>query len=168
VLDPDNTATSIGRPERVNRMRRRQADSNKSPATCQPAPESPAAALQGRAVLVIEDDDDAREVLALVLRSCGAVLRTAATGEEGLRLIGGEDFDVVICDLGLPGIDGLEVARRVRSSLSRPRVRLIALTGFGQTRDVEQASEAGFDAHLTKPVETERLLQLVLEGLPSP
>jgi two-component system, sensor histidine kinase len=130
------------------------------------SPVAPGTALEGRSVLVIEDDADAREVLALMLRSCGAVPRTAATGEDGLRLMDEERFDAVICDLGLPGIDGFEVARRVRSSPARRRVRLIALTGFGQISDARQASEAGFDAHLTKPVETERLLQLLLDTSP--
>jgi CheY-like chemotaxis protein len=122
--------------------------------------------LEGRSILVIEDDDDAREVLGLMLRSCGAVPRMAATGEDGLRLIDETAFDAVICDLGLPGIDGFEVARRVRASPTGSGVRLIALTGFGQTADVRQASEAGFDAHLTKPVEAERLLGLLLDDSP--
>jgi CheY-like chemotaxis protein len=166
VLNPDSVATLVDQPERVNRMRCGQADRNKTPDPCPVSPGLPGATLQGRSVLVIEDDDDARDVLALMLRACGAVARTAATGEEGLRLMDGEWFDTVICDVGLPGIDGLEVARRVRSSPRGKRVRLIALTGFGHTDDVQQASEAGFDAHLTKPVETERLLQLLREHLP--
>jgi CheY-like chemotaxis protein len=148
-------------------MQGRPADSKaKRVNTPSASPLAPGTALEGRSVLVIEDDADAREVLALMLRSCGAIPRTAATGEDGLRLMDEERFDAVICDLGLPGIDGFEVARRVRSSPARRRVRLIALTGFGQVSDARQASEAGFDAHLTKPVETERLLQLLLDRSP--
>jgi CheY-like chemotaxis protein len=163
MLDSDNAATGSPARERTNCMHRRQTNGKAS--RPDPAPDrggSSPAALQGRAVLVIEDDDDAREVMALILRSCGAVPRTAVTGEDGLRLMGEECFDAVICDLGLPGIDGFEVARRARSLPTHKRARLIALTGFGQTRDVRQALQAGFDAHLTKPVEAERLLQLLL------
>jgi CheY-like chemotaxis protein len=163
VLDSGNAATPSPAREHTNCMQRRQANGRASRPDPPPDhPVSPEAALQGRSVLVIEDDDDAREVMALMLRSCGAVPHTAVTGEDGLRLMGEKCFDAVICDLGLPGMDGFEVARRARSLPTPKRVRLIALTGFGQTSDVRQALEAGFDAHLTKPVEAERLLRLLL------
>ncbi len=119
--------------------------------------------LEGTAVLVIEDDDDAREILTLSLRTCGAEVSQAASGEEGLALLEGTDVLAVICDVGLPGIDGFEVARRLRASNRHRALRLIAVTGFGRTEDVTRAGEAGFDAHLTKPVETDRLVLLLRE-----
>jgi CheY-like chemotaxis protein len=164
VIDSYSAATRSSGPECVTYMRSWQADGNASHNPSPARPASPTATLAGRSMLVIEDDDDAREVLALMLRSCGALPRTAASGEDGLRLMDEERFDAVICDLGLPGMDGFEVARHVRSSPTHGRVRLIALTGFGQTADVRKASEAGFDAHLTKPVEAERLLRLLLDS----
>jgi CheY-like chemotaxis protein len=114
-------------------------------------------------VLVIEDDDDAREVLVLSLTTCGAAVSQAASGEEGLALLEGTEVLAVVCDVGLPGIDGFEVARRLRASNRHRGVRLIAVTGFGRTEDVRRAEEAGFDAHLTKPVETDRLVLLLRE-----
>jgi CheY-like chemotaxis protein len=119
--------------------------------------------LDGLAVLVIEDDADAREVLALALRTCGADPLEAATGEEGLEVLDRATVDAVVCDVGLPGIDGFEVARRLRGAVSRRAVRLIAVTGFGKPEDVKLAAEAGFDAHLTKPVEPFRLAVLLRE-----
>ena len=112
-------------------------------------------------MLVIEDDDDAREVLALSLRTCGAEVSQAASGEEGLALLEGSDMLAVVCDVGLPGIDGFEVARRLRASTRHRALRLIAVTGYGRTEDVTRAVEAGFDVHLTKPVETDRLVLLL-------
>jgi CheY-like chemotaxis protein len=130
------------------------------------APGASPASLGGRPVLLIEDDEDARDVLELMLRACGAAPQTAATGEEGLALLEREHFDAVICDLSLPGIDGLEVARRIRAAPAGKPITLIVLTGFSQTGDVQRATEAGFDAHLTKPVEPERLVRLLLEASP--
>lgn len=119
--------------------------------------------LDHTAVLVIEDDDDAREVLVLSLTNCGATVSQAASGEEGLALLERTDVVAVVCDVGLPGIDGFEVARRLRASTRHRGLRLIAVTGFGRTEDIKRAEEAGFDAHLTKPVETDRLVLLLRE-----
>ena len=119
--------------------------------------------LDGTPVLVIEDDDDAREILALSLRICGADVWQAASGEEGLALLERTAVVAVVCDVGLPGIDGFEVARRLRASARHRDLRLVAVTGYGRTEDVERAVAAGFDAHLTKPVETDRLVLLLRE-----
>ena len=126
-------------------------------------PRSSGQRLHGTAVLVIEDDDDAREVLALTLSTCGACPSEASSGEEGLALLETLTAHAVVCDVGLPGIDGFEVARRLRASERHRGLRLIAVTGFGRTEDVKRAVEAGFDAHLTKPVETARLVHLLHE-----
>jgi len=71
--------------------------------------------------------------------------------------------DVVLIDIGLPDMDGYEVARRLRSALNGRRIGLVALTGFGQPEDQRRAFDAGFDAHLVKPVSAERLKQVIAE-----
>jgi signal transduction histidine kinase len=117
--------------------------------------------LQGQSVLVIEDNDDTREVLKFMLETEGARVETAGWGEEGVRAAERLRPTVVLCDIGLPDIDGLEVARRLQERGNLEGTRLIALTGYGQADDVRHAVEAGFEAHLTKPVNLEQLLALL-------
>ena len=114
-----------------------------------------------RAVLIIEDNDDTRDVLRFMLEVEGARVETAAAGEDGVRAASAFRPEVILCDIGLPDIDGMEVARRIRAHQALAGVRLIALTGYGQTEDVRQAAAAGFDAHLTKPINLDQLLALL-------
>jgi PAS domain S-box-containing protein len=115
--------------------------------------------LAGRSILVIEDNADTRDVLKVMLELEGAVVETAEAGEAGVR--SAEQFrpDTVLCDIGLPDIDGLEAARLIRKVAED--TRLIALTGYGRPEDIRSALEAGFDAHLTKPVNFDQLLSLL-------
>jgi signal transduction histidine kinase/ActR/RegA family two-component response regulator len=117
--------------------------------------------LAGRSVLLIEDNGDTRDVLKLMLELEGAQVATAVTGEEGVHAAEIRPPDFVLCDIGLPDIDGLEVARRLRARDRLAAARFVALTGYGQAEDVRQALEAGFDAHLTKPVNLDQLLALL-------
>jgi CheY-like chemotaxis protein len=113
-----------------------------------------------RAVVVVEDDADIRELLAELLREAGHDVTAAEDGPKGLEAILVRCPHVAFVDLGLPGFDGLELARRARSSGSTSR--LVALTGYGQSEDKKRAADAGFDEHLTKPitaVEIERALR---------
>jgi CheY-like chemotaxis protein len=87
----------------------------------------------------------------------------AATGQEGIDAAVSSHPDIVLVDIGLPDIDGYEVARRLRDRLD-PDTRLVALTGYGQPEDRAQAKDAGFHAHLVKPIEPAKLVQL-LESL---
>ena len=121
----------------------------------------PSSRLEGRAILLVEDDDDTRTVLRFMLEAEGARVETAGCGMDGVSAAQRGRFDVVLCDIGLPDIDGLEVARRLRSIAGLGRTRLIALTGYGQAEDVQQAITAGFDAHMTKPVNLDQLLALL-------
>ena len=116
--------------------------------------------LAGRTVLIIEDNADTRDVLKLMLEMEGAEVQTAEAGEDGLRAAAQRPPDVVLCDIGLPDIDGMEVIRRLRHGHSGP-MRCIALTGYGQAEDVRHAVEAGFDAHLTKPINLDQLMTLL-------
>jgi PAS domain S-box-containing protein len=131
-----------------------------------PAPQGPTAApARRKRVLVVEDHDDGREMLAITLRMHGHDVLVAATGREGLDLAARRKVDVALLDIGLPDLDGYEVGRRLRASFGS-RIRLVALTGYGQPKDRERSRQAGFDAHLVKPVDTLRLGQ-VLENLDS-
>jgi two-component system, sensor histidine kinase len=99
-----------------------------------------------------------------VLRFSGHDVRTARDGASGLALAAEARPDVALIDIGLPDVDGYEVARRMRAAPGGRRIGLVAITGYGQAEDQRRAYEAGFDAHLTKPVAPERLKQ-VMAGL---
>jgi signal transduction histidine kinase/CheY-like chemotaxis protein len=114
-------------------------------------------------ILIIEDNNDARETLALLLQILGHRVETAATGPEGVKLALSARPQVVLIDLGLPGLDGFEVARQLRAALGEG-ARLIALTGYAQEEDRRRTQEAGFDAHLPKPVELEELNRVLSAG----
>jgi len=117
--------------------------------------------LERLSILVIEDNADTRDVLKLMLEVDGATVETAEGGEAGLHAVERMRPDVVLCDIGLPDIDGFEVARRIRARADLAATRLIALTGYGQAEDMRQALKAGFEAHLTKPVNLEQLMALL-------
>lgn len=112
-------------------------------------------------ILVVEDNDDAREMLTMMLAMDGHKVRAARNGAEGLALAAAEAPEVMIVDVGLPDMNGHEVAGRVRAETWGARVRLLALTGYGQPEDRERALAAGFDDHLTKPVEDGQLASLI-------
>jgi two-component system CheB/CheR fusion protein len=114
----------------------------------------------GATVVVVEDNEDGRELLCEVLRNAGYSCHTAADGDEGLALIARVRPDAAVVDIGLPVLDGLEVARRVRRDPALSAVFLVALTGYGRDTDRETALRAGFDAHLVKPTDPHALLRL--------
>jgi len=115
-------------------------------------------------VLIVEDNDDTRQMLHETLAFGGHEVREARDGASGLALAAEARPDVALIDIGLPDLDGYEVARRLRAAPGGRRIGLIAITGYGQSEDQRRAYEAGFDAHLTKPVAPERLKQ-VMAGL---
>jgi two-component system, chemotaxis family, CheB/CheR fusion protein len=121
----------------------------------------------GITVLIVEDNADSREMLCAMLRHAGLVCHDAADGPTALRLVDAELPDIVILDVGLPEMDGLEVARRIRANPRYANVRLIALTGYGQARDRVATREAGFDYHLVKPVQPAELLTLLAQAKPA-
>jgi signal transduction histidine kinase len=129
-----------------------------------PEPEATTGAPLGitpRRVLIVEDSADGRESLQAILELAGHTITTAEDGVHGLHLLTCTNPDVALIDIGLPGMDGYEVARRARSSGSR--ALLIALTGYGLPEDKSRAQQAGFDAHLTKPAPMDSLLALIEE-----
>jgi two-component system CheB/CheR fusion protein len=114
-------------------------------------------------VLVVEDNTDSRELLCELLLQAGFECRAAETGLDALTAVDEFRPDVAILDVGLPGIDGFEVARRLRTHPRHASLCLIALTGYGQAADRATARDAGFDEHLVKPVHAEQLLSLLAE-----
>jgi PAS domain S-box-containing protein len=119
----------------------------------------PAVAGPAQRVLVVEDNEDAREMLRNLLHLLGHEVHEACDGASGIEEARRLRPDAALIDIGLPGIDGYEVARRIRAEV--PRVRLVAVTGYGQPEDRERAFAAGFDVHLVKPVDPEQLQRLL-------
>ena len=116
-------------------------------------------------ILVVDDNVDAAESLASILRTLGHEVTTVFDGEQALACFQSEAADAVILDLGMPRMDGLETARRLRALPGGHAVRLIALTGWGQAGDRERTANAGFDQHLVKPVQLDPLLQALGQRL---
>jgi PAS domain S-box-containing protein len=112
-------------------------------------------------VLVVEDNLDSAESLRMLLASQGYEVTLAHSGTEGVELAHRAHPDVIVCDIGLPGMDGYAVARAIRKDPETRGVRLIAVTGYGQDEDRDRALESGFDTHLVKPADPERLLSLM-------
>jgi CheY-like chemotaxis protein len=108
-------------------------------------------------VLLVDDNADAREMLSSALASVGHIVAMAENGPEALEMIGEFRPSVGVLDIGLPHMDGYELAIRLRAL--RPDIRLIALTGYGRASDIEAAAAAGFDAHCAKPIAVATLLE---------
>jgi signal transduction histidine kinase len=115
----------------------------------------------GESIVVIEDNADSAEMLQLWLATKGYRVEVARTGPEGLELVQRLRPRIVLCDIGLPGMDGVEVCRRVRESELDVKPLMIALTGWGMESDRQRTRETGFDHHLVKPVEPETLFRLL-------
>ncbi|MEP6652184.1 MAG: chemotaxis protein CheB [Myxococcales bacterium] len=138
--------------QRIGRAHHREQVAGE-PGTC--------AVPDGATVVVVEDNRDSREMLCELLVLSGFKCHAADNGRAGLALIEEVHPDIAILDVGLPEMDGFELARRVRRTRKHGDLCLIALTGYGQPSDHSLGVEAGFDAHLVKPVQAEQLLTLL-------
>ena len=127
----------------------------------------PATAPQARRILVVDDNRDSANSLAMLLRLFGNEVQTAYDGKQALVVAGAYQPDVVLLDIGLPGMNGYEVAREMRALPALAHTMLVALTGFGGEQNRRDAREAGFDVHLVKPVELPSL-QALLAASPQP
>ncbi len=116
-------------------------------------------------ILVVEDNKDLARSFADLLSICGHEVRIAYDGPSGIDLASEYLPDAVFLDIGLPGMDGYEVARRLRQDERTARIPLFAMSGYGQAEDIRRSQEVGFTEHLLKPVGAERLLGL-LDALP--
>jgi PAS domain S-box-containing protein len=132
-----------------------------SPET-EPVAAQTAAATASRRVLIVDDHADGADTLADIVRMCGHEVDVARNGAQALEKWRAFAPHCVLCDIGLPDIDGYEVARRIRSAGGT--TLLVALTGYGQPEDVERALAAGFDRHVVKPIDPELLLRLLAES----
>src|SRR5207244_3935960 len=112
-------------------------------------------------VLIVEDNQDAAESLAMMLELWGHAVETASDGLAALELVARREPDVVLSDLGLPGMDGYELARRLRQRPGLQDAVLVALSGYGRDEDKCRALDAGFDHHLVKPPDLDVLAELL-------
>ena len=124
-------------------------------------PDLPAHATTPRRILVVDDNADAAETLASLLRLDGHQVETAADGPAALAMLDGVVPDVAFVDIGMPGMSGYEVARTVRAQRQRAGITLVAVTGWGQAEDRREAYDAGFAHHMTKPVDPRELRMLL-------
>lgn len=128
-----------------------------------PAAPAPQPTSSSRNVLIIEDNNDAAETLQILLQMEGHNVEVAFSGTEGIQKAQQKPPDFVFCDIGLPGVDGYQVARAL-APLRDKIVKLVALTGYGSVSDQRLAKEAGFDLHLTKPVDPHVLNTILLNA----
>jgi len=115
-------------------------------------------------VLIIEDNADAAETLRDLLEMAGHQVELAYSGPTGVEMARRVRPDIVLCDLGLPGMDGYEVAAALRQDPATAHVRLIAISGYAHEDDLRRSSHAGFESHLMKPVEPSLLHQFMLRS----
>lgn len=130
----------------------------------EPAPVAPLPSYGAPSVLVVDDNHDSAEMLRLLLGDLGYDCKVAHDAQEALRLVRDWVPQIAILDIGLPGMDGYELAQAIRRELAEDAPALIALTGYAQTRDRARALEVGFLEHLPKPIDAVRL-ETVLRGL---
>jgi CheY-like chemotaxis protein len=126
-----------------------------APATAAAASHAPDSAQSKRRILIVDDNEDALESLATLLRFGGHDVRTAANGFLALDAAPRFLPEIAVLDIGMPGLDGYELARRMRAQPWGQTMVLIALTGWGQESDRRRSSEAGFDSHWVKPLDIE-------------
>jgi CheY-like chemotaxis protein len=116
-----------------------------------------------RRILIVDDNRDAATSLGMLLELSGYKIETAYDGLGAIDAAARYQPHIVLLDIGLPGLDGYEVARRMRSEPWGKQVTLVAVTGWGQAEDRERSKNAGFDAHLLKPVDHDALVKLLAE-----
>lgn len=121
----------------------------------------PHESLSPLSVLVVEDNDDTAESTAELLRMCGHAVRVATCGADALTAAAAEAPDVVLLDIGLPGMNGWEVAAKLRRQTQGKQPVVVAMTGFGTVSDKWRSADAGVDLHLVKPVDPASLAKLL-------
>ena len=136
------------------------------PAALSEMPSAPRPAGKHLRILVVEDNRDAADSLKMLLELYGSEVTVAYSGPEGVRLAEECKPNVILCDIGLPGLDGYGVASKLRQKSFTTKARLIAVTGYGAEEDRRRSQEAGFHAHLTKPVDPEVLQSVLVKEAP--
>ncbi len=128
--------------------------------TYEPEPQFKVVACRGQA-LVVDDNPDVTELLAAVLRHAGFIVSSAHSAPDAIEAALGRQFDVVVSDIGMPGMTGHELARVLRAMPQYRAIPMIAVTGFDMYDDEERSAEAGFSAHLRKPIDPASLTRAV-------
>lgn len=113
-----------------------------------------------RRVLIVDDNPDVAEVTALLLKGAGCDVRAAFDGVEALEVAATFHPEVVFMDLGMPGLDGYEVCRRIRQAEWGKSMKLIAVSGWARPEDHQRSAAAGFDLHLVKPVDPVAIIEI--------
>src|SRR5262249_1944243 len=124
-------------------------------------PVPPAAPLAGRRILVVDDNSDAANSLSTLLKLMGNQVQTAYDGPGALKIAAEQKPEVILVDISMPVMNGYEVVQRLRQIPDLEKSLVVALTGYGAESDVRRSRESGFDAHLLKPVDIERLQSIV-------
>jgi CheY-like chemotaxis protein len=135
----------------------------KLPAT-DPCAQAGGPASQTRRILVVDDNRDSADSLAIWLQLAGHEVTTTYDGQDGLQAARQLRPDIVLLDIGLPGLDGYEVARRLREEFRMFDMLLIATTGYGKEEDRWLSQQAGFNAHLVKPVDVDELQEIIVNS----
>lgn len=112
-------------------------------------------------ILLVEDHEDNRNIYRTILEHFGFAVLVAGDGEEGIRLAEEGRPDLILLDIDIPVLDGLQVARQLKASPTTARIPVVALTAYSQPEDRERAAEAGFDGYLAKPVSPRRVVEEV-------
>jgi CheY-like chemotaxis protein len=112
-------------------------------------------------VLVVDDDEDARDLISTTMRHAGAQVMSASSADEALQLLESAEPDVIVSDIAMPNGTGYDLVRQVRATPRLARIPAIALTAFGRLEDRERALDAGFNFHVVKPVEPMHLVHAV-------
>jgi CheY-like chemotaxis protein len=123
------------------------------------------AASRKRSIVVVDDNDDAASSLAMLLRMMGHEVAIEHDGESAVQRVAAQRPDIVLLDIGLPGMSGYQVAERLRATEAGRAAKLYALTGYGQDGDRRRSAEAGFDGHIVKPIQPGDLFALI-ESVP--
>jgi signal transduction histidine kinase len=123
--------------------------------------------LKSMTILVVDDSEDTVEMLRFALEGSHALVITASSGEEALRLASEKQFDVILSDISMPGMDGFELLGRLRALPTNQQTPVLALTGFGRDEDIKHAESVGFAAHFTKPLDLEGLACTLSKFAPS-
>ena len=118
-------------------------------------------ALEGMRILVVDDTPDTLEAFGELLKLEGANVTLATSGRKAIEAAEQADFDLILSDIAMPGMDGYELMAELRKRDRTAKVMAVAVTGFGRPNDETRAREAGFDAHVAKPVELAALLQII-------
>jgi two-component system CheB/CheR fusion protein len=155
----DVSHVAFVQPTTLNQLLSNKTDKASDPSPKTEAPETDLVA--GRSALVVDDVSDVTEMLSVILSYAGYEVVTVASARAALEAAREQQFDVIISDIGMPEMNGYQLAREIRLMPSYASVPMVAVTGYSMFDDKQRALNAGFNAHLTKPIHPRVLLDLI-------